>query len=441
VQYGESVAYMQGLLRFGEKYGNERFEELLRRLNNPERQWPAIHIAGTKGKGSTTTFAATILRSAGYRTGSYLSPYVYDLRERVQLDGNMIPADDFARLVTHIRHHIDAIAECGLGPTTEFELKTAIAFCYFAEQKVDYGCIEVGLGGRLDATNVIPTPLAAVITNIGFDHVELLGHTLEQIAGEKAGIIKPGTVCVTGIEGGPAFARVREVCLEKDVPLHQVLAGRDWQTGSDRLLSIMTPKRNLTGINLRMRGQFQHANAAVAVHAIDRADIPDISDDILKNGLESAFAPGRLEVVHESMPTVILDAAHNELAAQVLADSLVKEFCANERDVVLVAGLSHRHEPLELLKPLISALNPRIVIATEPSFRPRPAVDIEKAAQTLGIARLETVTPPPAAARRAVEAATDMDDPLIIVTGSFFTIGDLPPSMWTRELFGRGPHL
>jgi len=434
VNYAESVAYMQGLLRFGEKYGNQRFEELLRRLGSPHRKFPAIHIAGTKGKGSTTCFAASILRSAGYRTGSYFSPFVYDLRERVQINGEMIPAVDFARWVSIIRPYIEEIVSTtDLGHTTEFELKTAVAFCYFAEQNVDYAVIEVGLGGRLDATNVIPPPLVCAITNIGYDHVELLGHTLELIAAEKAGIVKPGSTCVTGIDGGPALTRVVEICTERAVPLKQVKEDVDWKTETDHSLTVATSKRRLSGLNLRMRGHFQHANAALALHAVDLSGIA-VDDTAARRGLELAFAPGRLEIVHESEPMVILDAAHNELASRVLTDTLVRDFRAGSRPVVLVVGMSHRHEPDELLVTLLEQLKPVVLIATQPQFRPRPADDIVDAAKRYGVSATEIVMSVPTAARRALEVAKDFDDSLVLITGSFFTIGDLPPTMWTEAL-------
>ncbi len=423
---------MQGLLRFGEKYGNERLEELLRRLDSPHKEFPAIHVAGTKGKGSTTTFASSILRAGGFRTGSYLSPYVYDLRERIQINGEMIPKDDFARIVTRIKPHIETVSDTPLGHTTEFELKTAVAFCWFAEQKVDCAVLEVGLGGRLDATNVIPPPLVAVITNIGFDHVELLGDTLEQIAGEKAGIIKSGSICVTGIEGGPALNRVVEVCREKAVPLSHVQAGREWWIESDRSLGIKTARRRLSNLHLSMRGQYQFANAAIALWAVDSSPYI-IDDNRVREGLEHAIAPGRFEVVQEADPTIVLDAAHNELAAQVLTDSLIKDLSAHERPVVLVVGMSHRHEPIELLTPLLGGLKPELFLATEPSFRPRPAAELADTAAQIGVKKVEVSIPATAAARRAVEAARRLDNALVLVTGSFFTVGDLPPDFWRQE--------
>ena len=187
---------MSGLIRFGWKLGNERMEALCTRLGNPQKRYRVIHVAGTKGKGSTTALTAGILQDQGHRVGAYFSPYVYDGRERIQVDGEMIGREDFSQLVTLVRPHIEALAATDHGQTTEFELKTVLAFLYFAETNVDFACIEVGIGGRLDATNVV-APTVTVITNIGLDHTDLLGDTHAKIAVEKAGIIKPGVPCIT----------------------------------------------------------------------------------------------------------------------------------------------------------------------------------------------------------------------------------------------------
>src|SRR5579862_9444783 len=163
MDFEEALRYMEGLLRFGWKLGNDRFKALCARLGNPQDRYSVVHIAGTKGKGSTTALTAAILRAAGYAVGAYFSPYVYDVCERVQVNGALIPRADFARLVTQIRPHIEALAKTDLGQTTEFELKTLLGFLYFAERNVDFACIEVGLGGRLDATNIV-APDVTVIT-------------------------------------------------------------------------------------------------------------------------------------------------------------------------------------------------------------------------------------------------------------------------------------
>src|SRR5579871_5387005 len=224
MNFDESLHYMEGLLRFGWKLGNERFEALCARLGNPQDRYSVLHVAGTKGKGSTTALAAGILRASGYRVGGYFSPYVYDPCERVQVDGELIPRADFARLVTEIRPHIEALAQTELGQTTEFELKTALGFLYFAERGVDVACVEVGLGGRLDATNIVK-PAVTVITTIGLDHTAQLGNTHALIAAEKAGIIKCGIPCITATEHPEAFAVIERIAGQQQAPLIRVRRG------------------------------------------------------------------------------------------------------------------------------------------------------------------------------------------------------------------------
>lgn len=429
MEFDEALAYLDGRLRLGVKLGNERFLALLHRLGDPQEALRVVHIAGTKGKGSTTAMAASILQAAGYKAGMYLSPYVYDVRERIQINGAMISQADFARIVSRLQPHIAALEQTELGPTTEFELKTAIGFCYFAEQQVDYAVLEVGLGGRLDATNVITSPLVSVVTNIGLDHTELLGNTLGEIAGEKAGIVKPGVPCVTGVPpGGEAWQVITRVCAERSAPLRQVTPPEATAEG----LTLATPRRTLSGVSLRLRGAFQELNAAAALTALDAITSPDgpqISDDAARQGLAAAWVPGRLEQVWDR-PAVVLDVAHNEIAAQALASALRRQHRASTRRLVLVVGLSRSHDPELFLGPL-AALAPARLIATQPAFRPRPAEEVAAAARRLGFANVEVNGGTVADAVHAALSGAGPND-LICVTGSFYTIGDLPPDFWAH---------
>ena len=430
VNYEESVAYLSGLVQFGPRLGRERFRELLARLGDPHERLRCFHVAGTNGKGSTTTFLASILRAAGYRVGAYLSPYVFDIRERVVLNGEMIARGDFARHVTEIRPHVEAIAtQTELGQTTEFELKTAVAFRHFAEQAVDFAVIEVGIGGRLDATNVIPPPLVAVITSIGFDHKNLLGDTLVEIAGEKAGILKSGTLaCVTAVPPGEALDVIAAKSAEQGVPLRTVTPGEsyavtDAHAGRARLT---VPGYGALDVRLKLRGPFQAANAACAATAVaiaDGAGSVRVSAESLRRGLETAALPGRFQVVREGgadAPSLVLDVAHNEDGARVLVEALRATFGADRR-CTFVVGLSRAHEPapfLAELKPLASR-----VVATAPQFRPRPARDVAEAATRSGIAA-EVVEPASGAVAKAWSEAKPGE--VVVVTGSFYTVGETP---------------
>lgn len=433
---------MQGRLRLGVKLGNARFVALLALLGDPQDRVPVIHIAGTKGKGSTAAMMASILRASGRKTGLYLSPYVYDVRERIQIDGEPIPMEEFARLVTLIRPHIEALERTEHGATTEFELKTAVGFLYLAEQNVDIAVVEVGLGGRLDATNVFKEPLTTVITNIDLDHTELLGHTLPEIAAEKAGIVKPGIPCVTGVtRDSEAHSAIADICERRGVHLlHTVGGHRDgpddttYLTGLDGTVSIHSPRRTLSRVKLRLAGAFQSANAAMAVAAFDSipaARLEAISDEAVCRGLESAYLPGRFERV-SNQPLVIIDVAHNELSARVLADSLIDLYSANRRRCILVVGLSKNHAPDRFLPPLL-ALRPAVLIATQPECRPRDAAETAHAAELLGFSDVRTVAESVRSAMIVAIRAAGPND-LICLTGSFYTVGDIAPAEWPALL-------
>ncbi len=441
MQFDEALEYMQGRLRLGVKLGNDRFLALLDRLGRPQETLRVIHIGGTKGKGSTTAMAASVLQAAGYKVGTYLSPYVYDVRERVQINGEMISRADFARWVTAIRPHVEALEQTDLGPTTEFELKTAVGLCFFAEQAVDYAVVEVGLGGRLDATNVVSHPLVTVITNIGLDHTELLGDTLGAIAAEKAGIIKPGIPCVTGVpEGGEAWDVIARVCRERSAPLTGITP-RNWGfVGVGGEVTLTTPRRTLADVHLRLPGAFQAQNAAAALTALDCIDanaLPPISDAEARRGLAEAWLPGRLEQVGER-PCVVVDVAHNAISAQALAEALRAQFRAKERRLIFVVGLSRHHEPEPFLAPL-AALKPAGLIATQPECRPRPAEEVAQVARALALPNVTVIESSVADAVRAALAQAGPDD-LICLTGSFYTVGDVPPLLWPQLLAEHHQH-
>ncbi len=432
MDFDEALAYMQGRLRLGTKLGNERFLALLGRLGDPQERLRVVHIAGTKGKGSTTAMAASVLRAAGHTVGMYLSPYVYDVRERIQIGGEMISRADFARWVTIIRPHAEALEATELGPTTEFELKTAVGLCYFAERTVDYAVLEVGLGGRLDATNVVSRPLVTVITNIGMDHTELLGETLGEIAAEKAGIVKPGVPCITGVPiGGEAWDVIARICKERGAPL-TAIAPPELGAGG---LVLTTPRRTLTGVHLELRGAFQAMNAATALAALDAVTedaLPPVPDEAARLGLETAWVPGRLEQVR-AHPTVVVDVAHNEMSARVLAEALREQYGADRRRLILVVGLSRHHDPAPFLAPL-AARHPAGLIATQPALRPRPAREGAAGARRHGFLNVQTVESGVADAVQSALSQAGPDD-LVCVTGSFYTVGDVPPAFWSDLSF------
>jgi dihydrofolate synthase/folylpolyglutamate synthase len=436
MNFEEALAYMQGRHRFGIKLGNERFEALLDRLEQPHRRYGIAHIAGTKGKGSTTAMIAAILTAHGFRTGGYYSPYVYDVRERVQVDGEMIPPEDFARLVTQIAPHIAALEETLLGSITEFELKTAVGFCHFAARAADYAAIEVGIGGRLDATNVV-MPLVSVITNIGLDHVQILGDTHAKIAAEKAGIIKPGIPVLTATEEPSALEVICRTAQERNAPLTRIVPIRPaGLPSSDRIhyendtcstFQVWTSERAYPDLRLRLQGAYQRINAACAIGAVEKmaqARGFSVSLEAVQEGLRRAYLPGRLEVINRR-PLVIMDGAHNDISAQALAQEIrIRSY----RRLLLVVGITTGHAPEGILEPLASLADR--VYATQPLWI--KGVDAGMVAETARrwCIQVETLTPPLEAARAALREAST--DDLVLITGSFYTVGDVRPDELLR---------
>ncbi|MCS7051346.1 MAG: bifunctional folylpolyglutamate synthase/dihydrofolate synthase [Thermomicrobium sp.] len=310
-----------------EGIGLQRTAWLCAALDHPERRSRSVHIAGTKGKGSTAALLAAMLRAAGWRVGLYTSPHLHTLRERVQIDGEPIAPETFGALMAELAAADEALraARPGWGPATAFELVTVLAFLAFARAPVDIAVVEVGLGGRLDATNVI-VPDVAAITRIGYDHMAILGSTLAAIAREKAGIIKPGRPVVSAPQEEEAASVIQDVARERQAPLW--LGGRDWEVEGDwQDFRFRAPGLALAGLRLALRGTHQVENAGVALATLPwlRPSGITVPEDAVRTGLETARWPGRLEVLRER-PLVVVDGAHNRESAQRLAESVRSVF-------------------------------------------------------------------------------------------------------------------
>lgn len=327
--------YLAALRDHGKQtWGLATIEALLGRLDNPHCAYPTIHVAGTKGKGSTAAFIAQGLIESGLKTGLYISPHLQDWRERIQIDHRLIPKEALAQLVEDIRFHTDRVPNL-----SAFEVTTALAFWHFAREKCDVAVIEVGLGGRLDATSVV-RPLVSVITSLSMDHMQLLGDTLAQIAAEKAAIIKPGTPVVSGPQKPEARLVIEQCAEEMDSPF--TLVGHDWLAqpislsleGSEALIG---RPGHLEAYRIGLAGGFQVENAAVALASLDvvRQAGLAVTDDGCRAGLAKTRWPGRLEKVSEE-PLVVLDSAHNAYSMEKLVEAL--KTLAGDRPFTFVFG-------------------------------------------------------------------------------------------------------
>lgn len=432
---------MHELSRRGMKPGLERIVELLRRLGDPHLRFRSVHIAGSNGKGSTAAYLAAALRFAGLRVGLFTSPHLQRYNERIRINEEPISDEALSALVERIRPLAAGIAAVH-GAPTEFEVGTALAFAHFAEQAVDVAVVETGLGGRLDATNVLD-PLLAVITPITLDHTETLGSTLSAVAGEKAGIIKSGRPVVMAPQ--PPEAQEVLLTVAQREGAEPVLVRPDGQpmlphrthrftpvewSGEGGTVRVTYADGPVATYRVRMLGGHQLENAAVAAAAareLVRA-FPRLTDEAVAEALSSTTVPGRLEVVRTD-PMVLLDGAHNPLGAERLAEALHQLFAG--RPVTLVCGISKDKPARDIVARLAPAADR--FIATEPSSTRLgcwPAAELVALAKAAGNNAARAVPDPLAAVQHAL-AVTD-ESGIVCVTGSLYLVGEVRATLVTR---------
>lgn len=380
VEYKEALDWLHGLLRFGQRPGLERMQWVLEQLGHPERRIPFIHVAGTNGKGSTCAFLTQMLMEAGYSVGTFTSPYLLDFRERIRYNGSMISEADLLSLVNEVKVLSERCEqETDFGLPTEFEVITLIAILYFSRVARPAVVVwETGLGGRLDSTNVV-LPLVSVITNIGMDHTQVLGDTLQDIAREKAGIIKPGVPVITGETREEILAVFKERARETRSTLyslheHFFAEQVEEELGQQRFRYGSIHRRDESIYRLTMNGIHQTANAAIALMTIDvlRNYFSFLlEEEEISRGLQQTRWPGRLEVV-SPRPLVILDGAHNQEGMEALAKSLERLLPNDAGLRLLFSGLADK--PLSEMAKALAPLKERIqsLYVTEFDF-PRAA--------------------------------------------------------------------
>lgn len=414
-----SQRFLDSLGFFGWQLGLERIENLCQYFGQPQWQYPTVHIAGTNGKGSTAAMLAAMGQAAGLRTGLYTSPHLLQLNERIQINGVPVSFQEIEAVLKKCRPVIESIQ------ATYFEALTAIAFQIFAEHKVELAVIETGLGGRLDATNVVQ-PEATVITTIGLEHQQYLGDTLPKIAREKAGIIKTGVPCVSGVQQKTAQQQILRQCQKRQAPFYgtrEKVEIRDCEHRSEGLrLTAYLPEfgLELQDVDCALRGSHQANNAAAAIltAALLREKKIPLSAAAIRQGLQNSHWPARLQLL-QTQPTILVDAAHNAEGMRVLIRHLREAF--SPRHLLVVMGLL---DDKSLLPILLSwrTLQPRFFFATPPTPRGWPAVQLAMTAKQLGFETEAFKTP--ADAFMKAHAQCGVED-LLCVTGSHYLIGEL----------------
>ena len=422
IDYILSFADYERATRTAVIFDTSRIEALLDRLGRPHLAVKSVHIAGTKGKGSTAAMIASVLTASGYKTGLYTSPHLHSFTERIQIDGEPIRESDFAALVQKLKPEFDAFNHLGVyGMLTTFEILTAMAFVHFKDKGVDFQVLETGLGGRLDATNVV-RPEVCAITSISYDHTEVLGNTLAQIAAEKAGIIKPGCTVISAPQHPEAMHVISSACLEREARLVKVGEDISWERGE---LSDSAQSFRLNGLNCKYKlriplvGEHQLDNAAVAAglaevlanHGIK------ITADSMAAGLFRVSWPGRLQVLRRN-PLVVVDGAHNADSAMRLSKALREYFRFDA--AVLIIGASRGKDIAGMVDQLAPVFKRVIVTqSSNPRAASVSALAAEYSKRGVSVTEADTVASAIALALRETKP-----EDLVCATGSLFVVAE-----------------
>ena len=422
--YEEALDRIHSFQKFGSRLGLERMSRLMEHLGNPQESMRVIHVAGTNGKGSVCRYLYSVLRENGYKTGLYTSPFLERFTERIEYDGSEISKEDLVRYTERALAGVEAMLAEGMESPTEFELVTAIAFLYYSEQDIDFLILEVGLGGAGDSTNMVSSPVASVITSISFDHMEYLGDTLEKIAGEKAGIIKPGVPVIFHVEDDAAAQVIRRTADEKgcrryEVSDHAYRVLEKTVDGYTFDAEIEGTQYHRLFISMIGMHQVQNAVCALTVLEVLRKEHQiDLERDNIYSGFRKAKQAGRFEILRKE-PYVILDGAHNEAGAEALRTVITQHFTG--RRILMVTGML-ADKKIDKLLDHFEMITDQF-IATEPD-NPRKlsaselCVYIEKRGKNC-----IAIADPAEACRYAGSLSSAYD--VIICAGSLYLIGNI----------------
>lgn len=424
MNYNEALDYIHSTYKFGSKLGLENIRDLLELMGNPHKNLKVIHVAGTNGKGSTSTYISEVLIEEGYKVGLFTSPYLEEFTERIRINGKNIPKDDLAEITEIVKKKVEVMLEEGKNHPTEFEIVTAIAMLYYNLKEVDYVVLEVGLGGRLDSTNVIDNPLVSVITPIAFDHTQYLGDTIDKIAYEKAGIIKNNSFVVVHPQQKKAMDTIESICNDREAkllvaPVESIKIDKYNEFGMKFDVDLYGEK--LYDLEIGLLGKYQANNAVVAlmtIKALREYYNINISENSIRNGLKKAKWPGRLEVLKRN-PTLVIDGAHNTHGAKALKKSIEEIF--NYNRLIGVVGVLGDKDVDGILNEIIPLCN--MVIITKPNNPRAISLDnLKEKIQALGkdVLVYEDISD---AVDKSLEISKDND--MVVYCGSLYMIGDV----------------
>ncbi|MGL5642399.1 MAG: bifunctional folylpolyglutamate synthase/dihydrofolate synthase [Paraclostridium sp.] len=424
MNYNEALKYIHESHKFGIRLGLDNIKKLLELLDNPQDKLKIIHVAGTNGKGSTCSFISTILKESGYKVGLYTSPFLETFTERIRVNGENIPEDEVGNIVSLIKEKIEIMVNEGYSCPTEFEIVTAMAFYYFKKENVDFVALEVGLGGRYDATNVIEKPIVSVITSISLDHIGVLGDTLSKIAFEKGGIIKENCSTIVYPQKEEAGQVIKNICKENKSKYIECnfndINIKESNINLQKYDCIIN-KKEYKDLEIRLIGEHQVNNSVLALNVIDyindNLDL-NISQESMRKGLIETKWPGRIEKIKEN-PMFIIDGAHNEEGAESLAKSIDRYF--EDKNKVLIIGMLEDKDITSVLDILIPRFNK--VITTTPD-NPR-AIDANKLKEKINKYNIEVICKPQIKDAVDYVLQTTKKDDVIISAGSLYMIGNV----------------
>ncbi len=416
MRYNEAIKWLYSFEKFGVKLSLERIDFICKKLGNPQNKYKTIHVGGTNGKGSVCKFIGSILTSAGYIVGIYTSPHIQRFSERFVIDNNEISEVEIILLVEKVKPIIEEMMKNNNIPTF-FEISTAIAFEYFFEKKVDYAVIEVGLGGRFDATNIIK-PMVSVITNITLEHQDRLGKTVEEIAFEKAGIIKENTPVITAAEN-TTLNIIKKAVNKKNSSLTIVDKDSWEETGGNLDWQNYTIHGKIKDyfVKTKLLGIYQGENLALSLMCIEIIQMKGvyISDENIKDGIEKTTNPGRMEIL-DFEPIILIDGAHNVAGIQMLKETIKKHFIYDK--IILVIGILSDKNVKEMVK-IISPIADKIIVTKSSNNRAFDPVMLKSFFKPETTVVKNTVS-------EAVEYAKKIGkkQDIIVITGSLFTVGE-----------------
>lgn len=425
MRYEEAMKYIVDIGKLGSSYGLERTYRLLEILGNPQNKIKVVHIAGTNGKGSTTSMVTSLLMGKGFKVGMYTSPYLEEFEERMQINRVNIPKERLGELMDKLKLAVDIVVEEGLSHPTEFEIITCLMFLYFYEEKVDYAVVEVGLGGRLDSTNVV-TPIVSVITSISKDHTNLLGNTLGEIAGEKAGIIKEGIPVVIYPQKKEAFETIEKKAMEMHSDLKCIDINNCKVVGiennTEHYQKVLVNLNNLElNIKLPLLGEHQVNNLLLALevfYKISEVEGFSISKEEIEEAIYKVKWIGRLEVL-KNTPLTVIDGAHNIEGITALAKNVDKYFKYN--NIILLLGILADKDVEDMVKTIVPKAK-KIYALTPHSERAELSEDLRKIVIKYN-ENCEAIEDYSVAYNKALEDAEEND--MILASGSLYMIGEM----------------